>query len=51
LYELDPNIGKRKEMGIVLKRRDNAPIVKEVYGGLIDILLTEQDILKSTIFD
>jgi hypothetical protein len=25
-------------MGIVLKRRDNAPIVKDVYGGVIDIL-------------
>ena len=38
LYELDPNKGKRKSMGIVLKRRDNAPIVKDVYGGIIDIL-------------
>ena len=44
LYELDPNKGKRKEMGIVLKRRDNAPIVKDVYGGLIDILMKEHDI-------
>ena len=26
-------------MGIVLKRRDNAPIVKDVYGGVIDILM------------
>ena len=33
LYETDPNKGKRKSMGIVLKRRDNAPIVKDVYGG------------------
>ena len=39
-----PNKGKRKEMGIVLKRRDNAPIVKDVYGGLIDILMKSQDI-------
>ena len=30
---------KRKSMGIVLKRRDNAPIVKDVYGGIIDILM------------
>jgi len=44
LYELDPNKGKRKEMGIVLKRRDNAPIVKDIYGGLIDILMKENDI-------
>lgn len=28
-------------MGIVLKRRDNAPIVKHVYGGIIDILLNK----------
>ena len=39
LYEHDINKGKRKEMGIVLKRRDNAPIVKDVYGGVIDILM------------
>ena len=39
LYEDDVNKGKRKEMGIVLKRRDNAPIVKDVYGGVIDILM------------
>jgi DNA polymerase elongation subunit (family B) len=44
LYELDPNKGKRKEMGIVLKRRDNAPIVKEIYGGIIDILMKDGDI-------
>lgn len=50
LYEDDPNKGKRKEMGIVLKRRDNAPIVKDVYGGIIDILLKKQDILQATEF-
>jgi DNA polymerase elongation subunit (family B) len=44
LYETDINKGKRKEMGIVLKRRDNAPIVKDIYGGIIDILMKEQDI-------
>ena len=33
LFEFDINKGKRKEMGIVLKRRDNAPVVKDVYGG------------------
>lgn len=50
LYEDDPNKGKRKEMGIVLKRRDNAPIVKDIYGGIIDILLKKQDILKAVDF-
>ena len=50
LYEMDPNKGKRKEMGIVLKRRDNAPIVKDVYGGIIDILMKEQNIEKAINF-
>jgi len=50
LYETDPNKCKRKSMGIVLKRRDNAPIVKDVYGGIIDILMNEQDVLKSINF-
>ena len=44
LYETDPNKCKRKEMGIVLKRRDNAPIVKDIYGGIIDILMKEKNI-------
>ena len=53
LYEEDPDKCKRKSMGIVLKRRDNAPIVKDIYGGVIDILMepikdgeTEQDKIK-----
>ena len=50
LYETDPNKCKRKEMGIVLKRRDNAPIVKDVYGGIIDILMKEQNIQQATNF-
>ena len=39
LYEVDPDKFKRKSMGIVLKRRDNAPIVKIVYGGIIDLIM------------
>ena len=50
LYELDPNKGKRKEMGIVLKRRDNAPIVKDIYGGTIDILMNDRNIEKAMTF-
>ena len=34
----------RKAMGIVMKRRDNAPIVKYVYGGVIEQILSKQDI-------
>ena len=47
LYETDPNKCKRKEMGIVLKRRDNAPIVKDIYGGIIDILMKQQNIQQA----
>jgi len=50
LYETDPNKCKRKEMGIVLKRRDNAPIVKDIYGGIIDILMKEQNISRAIEF-
>ena len=46
-YDFDPKKGKRNEMGIVLKRRDNAPIVKDVYGGVIDILMKEKNIQKA----
>jgi DNA polymerase elongation subunit (family B) len=50
LYEKDPNKCKRKEMGIVLKRRDNAPIVKDIYGGIIDILMKKQNIQEAIQF-
>lgn len=50
LYEEDPDKCKRKSMGIVLKRRDNAPIVKDVYGGVIDILMKDKDIEKAAAF-
>lgn len=42
LYETDPNKYYQKSMGIVLKRRDNAPIVKVVFGGIIDQLLNKR---------
>ena len=50
LYETDINSYKQKSMGIVLKRRDNAHIVKKVYGGVIDIILTKQDLASSIEF-
>ena len=50
LYETDTEKCYRKEMGIVLKRRDNAPIVKYVYGGIIDILMKEQNLQKAMNF-
>ena len=39
LYETNPNKCKMKSMGIVLKRRDNAPCVKDCYGEVVDILM------------
>ena len=50
LYEEDPEKCFRKSMGIVLKRRDNAPIVKDVYGGIIDILMKDQNVSKAIHF-
>jgi len=51
MYEEDATaIPKRKEMGIVLKRRDNAPIVKDVFGGALDILLKERDVKKAQVY-
>ncbi len=50
LYEFNPHKGKRKAMGIVLKRRDNADIVKDIYGGVIDILMQSGDIGKAVKF-
>jgi DNA polymerase elongation subunit (family B) len=49
-YEKDPDVCKRNEMGIVLKRRDNAPIVKDIYGGIIDILMKKQNIQEAIDF-
>jgi DNA polymerase delta subunit 1 len=50
LYENDITKFKQKSMGIVLKRRDNAMIVKKIYGGVIDILLNSQDLNESIEF-
>lgn len=51
MYEEDASAKpKRKEMGIPLKRRDNAPIVKEIYGGALDMILKERDIRKAQQF-
>ena len=50
LYEKDDVNFKQKSMGIVLKRRDNANIVKKIYGGVIDIILNQQDLALSVKF-
>ena len=49
-YGTDPNKHKQTSMGIVLKRRDNANIVKKIYGGVIDIILNKHDVRGSVDF-
>ena len=47
---------ERTSMGIVMKRRDNAPIVKYVFGNVIEIIMNQKDIygamewLKETLY-
>jgi DNA polymerase elongation subunit (family B) len=49
-YEDDVHKCKRMTMGVALKRRDNAPIVKDVFGGALDILMEHRDIRKAQEF-
>ena len=49
-YEFDVNKYKSTSMGIVLKRRDNAEIVKYIYGGIINLIMNEKNIQKSIEF-
>jgi DNA polymerase elongation subunit (family B) len=44
-YEESPDEFKETSMGIVLKRRDNAPLLKMTYGAAIDRLLNHRDVL------
>ena len=46
-YEFDPDKYKQDYNGIVLKRRDNAPIVKEICGGIINCLINDKDPQKA----
>ena len=50
VYTNDDVSFKQKSMGIVLKRRDNANIVKIVYGGIIERILNAQDLPGSLKF-
>ena len=36
-----------KSMGIALKRRDNAPVVKHIFGGAVDIIMNDHDVSKA----
>ena len=46
-FESGPGKCKRNSMGIVLKRRDNAPIVKHVFGNVIEKIMIDKDLNKS----
>ena len=48
LYEDNPNKGKLKYMGLPLKRRDSCDYMKDVYGGVLDILMKSTDINLAT---
>ena len=50
LYETDPNKGKLKYMGLSIKRRDSCDYLKDVYGGILNILMKEYDVLKAKAF-
>ena len=50
LYETDPRKGKLKYMGLSIKRRDSCDYLKDVYGGILNILMKENDIMKSVDF-
>jgi DNA polymerase elongation subunit (family B) len=49
-YEDDISKCKRVCMGIALKRRDNAPIVKDIFGGALDILMEERSLKNAQNF-
>ena len=42
-YEFNTEDCKRTSMGIVLKRRDNAPIVKYTFGNVIEKIMIDKD--------
>jgi DNA polymerase elongation subunit (family B) len=47
LYETDPKKGKLKYMGLSLKRRDSCDYLKDTYGGILNILMKENDISRA----
>ena len=50
LYEFDIEVGKLKSMGLVLKRRDNADIVKDIYGEVISMLMKGESVASALNF-
>jgi DNA polymerase elongation subunit (family B) len=50
LYEDDPNKGEMKFMGLSLKRRDSCDYLKDTYGGILNILMKDNNILNAITF-
>ena len=50
LYETNPKEFFMKSMGIVLKRRDNAPIVKIVVGGIVNEIINNKSAIGAVNF-
>ena len=50
LYEEDPNKGYMKFMGLSIKRRDSCDYLKDVYGGILNILMHDNNISKAIEF-
>ena len=50
LFEEDANKGKMKFMGLSLKRRDSCDYLKDTYGGILNILMKENNIQKAIEF-
>lgn len=49
-YEFNPEVGCKTSMGVVTKRRDNAPILKYSFIGVTDTLMQDKDIVKAVEF-
>jgi DNA polymerase elongation subunit (family B) len=47
LYETNPNKGKLKFMGLSLKRRDACDYLKDVYGGVLTILMKDPNNIQA----
>ena len=50
LYEDDPKKGYMKFMGLSLKRRDSCDYLKDVYGGILNILMKEYNLQSAITF-
>ena len=49
-YENSPDTCKQISMGLITKRRDNAPILKHIFIGVLDMIMKERNVPKSIRF-